>query len=107
MGRSLAGALNAVSFLAAPQAADGQVGRGCQYPTPVASLAGDRQSPRVAKQNGKVNRIAGVLAWFAWLVTGVVLAQDEGIAPLVEQPEARGDVAPAPGHETEGETIRK
>ena len=49
---------NAVKFLAAPSVADGQVGRGCQDPTPVASLAGDRQSPRAAKQNGKLNGIA-------------------------------------------------
>jgi hypothetical protein len=31
-----------------------QVGRGRRYPTPVASLAGDRQSPRAAKQTGKL-----------------------------------------------------
>ena len=40
----------AVDFRAAPSAPDGPVGRGCQYPTPVASLAGDRQSLRVAAE---------------------------------------------------------
>jgi hypothetical protein len=51
------GPAKAIEFLAAPSAADGQVGRGCQYPTPAASSARDRQSPRAAKQNGKLNGI--------------------------------------------------
>ena len=50
---------DAVYFLAAPSAADGKVGRGCRYPTPAASLARDRQSPRTATQNEKVNSIGG------------------------------------------------
>ena len=51
------GGSNAANFLAAPSAADGQVGRGRRYPTPVASLAGDRQSPHPAKQNEEVSSI--------------------------------------------------
>ena len=47
---------NAAEFLAARSVADGRVGRGRRYPTPVASLAGDRQSPRVAKQNGETQQ---------------------------------------------------
>jgi hypothetical protein len=53
------GSPNAADFLAAPSAADGQVGRGCQYPTPAASSARDRQSPRADKQNAKANSIGG------------------------------------------------
>ena len=49
---------NAARFLATRAAADGQVGRGRRYPTPVASLAGDRQSPGVARQNGDLRSLA-------------------------------------------------
>ena len=48
---------NAANFPATPSAADRRVGRGCQYPTPAASSARDRQSPRAAKQNGTVSSI--------------------------------------------------
>jgi tRNA-2-methylthio-N6-dimethylallyladenosine synthase len=48
---------NAANFPATPSAADGEVGRGCQYPTPAASSARDRQSPRAATQNGIANGI--------------------------------------------------
>ena len=48
---------HAVDSLAAPSAAEGQVGRGCQYPTPVARSTRDRQSPRTAKQNGRDSSI--------------------------------------------------
>ena len=50
---------HAGSLLVAPSAADGPVGRGCQYPTPVASLPGDRQSPRAAKQDGEASSTGG------------------------------------------------
>jgi 3-oxoacyl-[acyl-carrier-protein] synthase II len=48
---------NAAKFQAAPSVADGKVGRGCHYPTPAASLARDRQSPRAAQQNDKLSSI--------------------------------------------------
>jgi hypothetical protein len=48
----------AVNLLAAPSAGDGQVGRGCQYPTPVASSARDQQAPRAGNLNGKASSIA-------------------------------------------------
>ena len=51
-------AANAADSLAAPSAVDGQVGRGCHYPTPAASSARDRQSPRAAKQNGNISSTA-------------------------------------------------
>jgi hypothetical protein len=51
---------NAVDFLSAPSAADGQVGRGCQYPTPAASSARDRQVHHAATQNEKVTGIGGL-----------------------------------------------
>ena len=53
------GGADAVTFLAPPSLADGQVGRGRRYPTPDASLTGDRQSPRAATPNGKRNGIGG------------------------------------------------
>jgi hypothetical protein len=41
-----------------PRPVDGQVGRGCQYPTPAARSAHDRQSPRTAKLNVRASGIA-------------------------------------------------
>ena len=60
--KAAAAAPDATDFLAAPSAADGQVGRGRPYPTPVASLAGDRQSPHAATPNGTVNSLAAAPA---------------------------------------------
>ena len=72
----------ATKFLATPSAADGQGGRGgrgCRYPTPVASLAGDRQAPRTAQQNRELGGSGtsalcpqGRAGWLA--AGGVVLA---------------------------------
>jgi hypothetical protein len=63
--------------MAAPSAADGRVGRGCHYPTPAASSARDRQSPRAAKQNGEVSRVGacGFLAAALLLAAGLAGAE--------------------------------
>jgi uncharacterized protein (TIGR03663 family) len=68
----------AVKFPAAPAVADGQVGRGGQYRTPIERFAPDRQSPRPGQQNGKLNGVGrqprgvAALGWRHLAVAGGV-----------------------------------
>jgi AmmeMemoRadiSam system protein A len=106
---------NNVKFPAQPSFADGHVGRGRRYPTPDASLTGDRQSPRAAKQNRKRDGIGGRAAgglgrWLrcgfpvlilAALTAGHVHAQAQAPADAAELTRLiDGFLAPEPGSRT-------